>query len=232
MAGSERQAPPAEGAETEPFWGLHGERLRALVKASGQGVACSPHHLTRFSMYRRLSGSLAAHDAPSKSCLSISRSGELARVLGLNATRIVEAGYPQHSLLALDFPDAAFDFCVSDQVFEHIAGNPFDAMKESLRVVGPGGFAVHTTCFINPVHRHPGDFWRFTPEALALMCERSGGIVVSTGGWGNKEALALVQAGLNRVRIPLDATHPLHGIAVADDPQWPIVTWLVARKPA
>ncbi len=182
-------------------------------------------------MYRALAGALAGHDDPGKSCLSISRSGELACVLGLTQTEIVEADYPEHSLLALRFPDASFDFCVSDQVFEHLEGNPFAAMAESFRVLRPGGHAVHTTCFINPVHHHPGDFWRFTPEALELMCRTSGGTVISTGSWGNKEAVALVGMGLNRTKIPLDERRPLHRIAVENDPKWPIVTWMVGRKP-
>jgi SAM-dependent methyltransferase len=152
-------------------------------------------------------------------------------VLGLKAAKIVEAAYPEHSMLALRFADAAFDFCVSDQVLEHVEGDPFEAVRESFRVVAPGGFVVHTTCFLNPVHREPGDFWRFTPDALNLLCRNAGGSVTQAASWGNREALALTQVGIRMHKVPADARHPLHRIAVANDPNWPIHTWVVAQKP-
>ncbi len=213
------------------FSGLSAERMRENARAAARGAERSDFHLTRFFMYSSLSGVLAAHDSPSKSCLAVSDSSRLAGILGLKAVEVVNVSYPEQSLLALKIADAAFDFCVSDQVFHHLEGNPFDAMRESLRVLRPGGFAVHTTAFINPVYRTPPDFWRFTPEALALMCQAAEGIVVGTGAWGNKEALALIQIGLRRIKVPLDPAHPLHQIAVLNDPEWPIVTWLVAQKP-
>ena len=71
-------------------------------------------------------------------CLSISGSERLAAVLGMRAAKIVEARYPEHTMLALRFPDDSFDACVSDQVLEHVEGNPFDAVRESFRVVRPG----------------------------------------------------------------------------------------------
>jgi SAM-dependent methyltransferase len=135
-------------------------------------------------------------------------------------------------MLTLAFDDAAFDFCVSDQVLEHVEGNPFDAVAESLRVVRPGGWVVHTTCLMNPVHQAPGDFWRFTPDALALLCRSAGAIEIETGSWGNRSALALTQVGLRMVKIPLDPAHPLHRIATASERDWPIHTWVMARKPS
>jgi SAM-dependent methyltransferase len=189
-------------------------------------------HLTRFAMYRALSNVLARHDGADKRCLAISRSARLAQVLGLLRAEIIETTYPETTLLALPFAAAEFDFCVSDQVLHHVEGDPVAAVRESLRVVRPSGFAVHTTCFVNPASPDIGDYWRFSPEALALLCRLAGGEVVSTGRWGNKEALSLVQLGLNRLKVPLDPAHSLHRIATANDPRWPIVTWIVARKPA
>ena len=183
-------------------------------------------------MYAALSNRLAAHDGLRTRCLSISGSNRLAHVLGLKAARIVEAAYPEHTMLALGFDDASFDVCVSDQVLEHVEGNPFDAVKESFRVVKPGGFVVHTTCVLNPIHREPGDFWRFTPDALALLCRTAGGEVIEAKSWGNREALALTQLGIRTQKVPMDPSHPLHRIATANDPNWPIHTWVIARKPA
>jgi SAM-dependent methyltransferase len=212
-----------------PF-GLPDPMLRAVTRASLEGAEVGAHHLTRFAMYKALAGALAAHDAPGRRCLGVSSSSRLVRLLGLKSVRIVAANYPDHSLLDLKFRDAMFDFCVSDQVLEHVAGDPFQAVRESFRVVGPGGFVVHTTCFMNPVHGYPMDFWRFSPDAVALLCESAGGAVVAVGGWGNRKAMRLVMSGLRGIRVPLDERHPVHRIAVENDPSWPIHTWVIARK--
>jgi hypothetical protein len=34
------------------------------------------------------------------------------------------------------------------------------------------------------------------------------------------------------LRVPADPEHPLHRIAVTNNPDWPIHTWVVARRPA
>lgn len=231
-----RQPPPRAATPSNApealYPGLPGRGLKAAVEASLERVALGDHSLTRFSMYESLADRLAAHDGLSKTCLSISGSNRLARVLGLRAARIVEASYPEHSMLALGFADAAFDFCVSDQVLEHVEGNPFDAVRESFRVVVPGGFVVHASCLLNPIHREPGDFWRFTPDALALLCRSAGGTVLEAASWGNRNALALTEVGIRMHKVPADPDHPLHRIAVANDPAWPIHTWVVARKPS
>jgi SAM-dependent methyltransferase len=224
-------APRADVGLGKLYPGLPDAALKAAVEDSLTGVTPSEHSLTRFSMYAALSDRLAAHDGLTKKCLSISGSSRIARVMGLKAAKIVEAAYPEHSMLALGFADAAFDFCVSDQVLEHVEGDPFEAVRESFRVVAPGGFVVHASCLLNPVHREPGDFWRFTPDALALLCRTAGGTVIEAASWGNREALALTQVGIRMQKVPADPRHPLHRIAIANDPNWPIHTWVVARKP-
>ena len=110
-----------------PF-GLPDPMLRAITRASLEGTEVGAHHLTRFAMYKALGGALAAHDGPGRRCLAISSSSRLVRLLGLKSVRIAAANYPEHSLLALKFRDATFDFCVSDQVLEHVAGDPFQAV--------------------------------------------------------------------------------------------------------
>ena len=133
-------------------------------------------------------------------------------------------------MLSLPFEDGSFDFCVSDQVLEHVGGNPFDAVRETLRILRPGGFAVHTTCLLNGIHAQP-DYWRFTPDGLALLCSSVGGKVISVDGWGNQDALDLIRQGFRFSKVPLDPKHPLHRIAMANDKLNPICTWVVAQKP-
>jgi SAM-dependent methyltransferase len=204
-------------------------RLRRLAwKASMTGLPRGPH-ITRYFMYDR-PGSIGLR-LPHRAgrILSISHSAILVSVLGLRPTEVVEANYPDQDLLSLDVADNSVDFAISDQVLEHVEGNPQQAIDECHRVLKPGGVAVHTTCFINPVHGAPGDFWRFTPEALCLL-HRTWSEVIEAGGWGNFQAWAVVHDGLRFEGVPHAAWHPLHRLAMKNDPLWPIVTWIVARK--
>lgn len=188
-------------------------------------------HITRNFMYKTLGGKLREFDGKGKTCLAISSSRYFGKILGLYALEYTDADYPEHNILDLHFADKAFDFCVSDQVLEHVEGDPFVAFRESARVVKPGGFICHTTCFITEVHGVPKDFWRFTPGALELLATSAGCDVVEAGSWGNREAWALIHAGFRTARLPEDPEHPLYKLAMRNEPQWPIVTWILARKP-
>jgi len=42
----------------------------------------------------------------------------------------------------------------------------------------------------------------------------------------------LTQVGARMQKVPLDPAHPLHRIAVVNDSDWPIHSWVVARKTA
>jgi SAM-dependent methyltransferase len=192
------------------------------------GLARGPH-ITRYFMYDRLGsiGPLLPHRTGR--VLSISLSENLAGLLGLQPTEVVRADYPDHNMLSLNFPDASYDFVMSDQVLEHVEGNPQQAIDECYRVLKPGGIAVHTTCFINPVHGSPNDYWRFTPEALRLL-HRAWSDVIECDGWGNFAVWSVVHDGLRFEGVPHARWHPLHRLATHNDPLWPIVTWVVAKK--
>lgn len=185
-------------------------------------------NITRLSMYRRL-----AEIGPTLSLdgrvLSISHSENLCEIMRMRTTQIVRADYPDQSMLRLGFPDASFDVVVSDQVLEHVEGSPQRAIDESFRVLRSGGVAVHTTCFINPIHEVPGDFWRFTPDGLAVLC-RDHGEVIEAGQWGNRRVWFYVWLGLRWQTVPRWRFHPLRQAAISDNPEWPIVTWVIARK--
>jgi SAM-dependent methyltransferase len=192
------------------------------------GLARGPH-ITRYAMYDRLQS--IAHKLPNKGgrVLSISHSDNLASLVGLQPSEIVSANYPEHNFICLNFPDESFDYVVSDQVLEHVEGDPYDAIRECHRLLRPGGIALHTTCFINPVHGVPKDFWRFTPDALALL-HQDWSEIIEVGGWGNFNVWSAIQDGLRFVGVPHAKWHPLHKLAVKNDPAWPIVTWVIARK--
>lgn len=190
----------------------------------------SPHHITRFAMYRALTGLWATHDAPTRRALSLSRSDALLQTLGLRQAAVQQANYPEFDLLALALPDNVFDFVASDQVLEHVQGPPHQAMAESVRVARPGGLICHTTCFALPIHQDPADLWRYTPQALATLLDHSGADVLVADGWGNREALSLMHMGYWSHKIPLDSENPVHRIATRQEASFPIVVWCVGRK--
>jgi len=161
--------------------------------------------------------------------LSVSHSDRLASVLGIEASEVVLADYPEHNLLSLNFPDSSFDYLLSDQVLEHVEGDPYQAIRECHRVLRPGGISILTTCFINPIHSCPKDFWRFTPDALSLL-HQDWSEIIEVGGWGNLAVWSVVEDGLRFEGVPNAPWHPLHRIAMHNDPLWPIVTWIIARK--
>jgi len=129
-------------------------------------------------MYRQLQSVGETLSSREGDVLAISESKKLCDVLGIKPRSLIEANYPNHNFLSLQFPDKSFDFVFSDQVLEHVEGDPQQAINESWRVLRPGGIAIHTTCFINPIHGCPSDYWRFTPEALRFFGKK---VLKSTG---------------------------------------------------
>ncbi len=204
--------------------------VRLLYRLTTVGSAKGPH-VTRYFMYNRIAQSGLEPHAEHPKVLSISHSEGLAKLLGFDGQHIVDAPYPEFNVLELSFEDETFDAVVSDQVLEHVEGDPRLAVSEMFRVLKPNGICLHTTCFINPVHECPKDYWRFTPDALRLLTARYGD-VLDVGGWGNPYVWPFVFMGLRNQPIPHWRWHPAHWVATLNDPLWPIVTWVLARKHA
>lgn len=213
--------------------GLSEELTQELVEYA---LAASPGkarrwHITRLFMYRQLENALRDADSPTRTALSISHSANLAALLGLDSVSITEANFPEHDITDLSsFADESFDFVLADQVLEHVAGDPFTAFSECHRVIRPGGLVIQTTCFFNLIHQHPTDYWRFTPNALRLLCEHNGLEVVNVGAWGNREAWGYMSLGYRMRKIPEDRDNPLYRMAMRQDKKYPIVTWVIAKR--
>lgn len=197
-------------------------------QASMTGLHRGPH-ITRYYMYNCLQKLGQDLQLRPGRVLSVSHSDKLASLLGIEANEMVSADYPEHNFLSLNFPDSSFDYVISDQVLEHVEGDPYKAVSECHRILRPGGISILTTCFIKPIHTCPKDFWRFTPDALSLL-HQDWSEILEVGGWGNFATWSLVQDGLRFTGIPNAKWHPLHKIAMHNDPLWPIVTWIIARK--
>lgn len=201
--------------------------IRTIYKISILGQTTGPH-ITRYYLYKHLS---KYHESRQKNLkvLSISHSEGLAKRLGFDDNQITDASYPEYNILDLPFKDNEFDVVVSDQVLEHVRGNPQQAVDEVFRILKPEGISLHTTCFINPIHGLPNDYWRYTPAALELMTEKHAK-VIDVGGWGNEYVWLFASLGLRFQPITNAKWHPAHWLATKNNPKWPIITWILSTK--
>lgn len=75
-------------------------------------------------------------------------------------------------LLALPFPDGAFDGVIVTEVLEHCI-DPRAAVAEVFRVLKPGGLFLVTSPFCWPTHGTPDykDYWRFAKDGWELLLQ-------------------------------------------------------------
>ena len=142
---------------------------------------------------------------------------------------VIEIQYPECDLHNLDFQEQKFDWVITDQVLEHLP-DPQRAVAESFRVLKIGGVAIHTTCFLNPIHRYPSDYYRFSREGLRALCEPYGE-TLECGSWGNRWAAAaiLLADRLRGMRIP-ERAGIRRWLATHNEENYPIHVWIVARR--
>jgi SAM-dependent methyltransferase len=69
--------------------------------------------------------------------------------------------------------DGFFNTIICNAVLEHVA-NPEDVMAEFARVSAPGAMLYLTIPFMQPEHRDPTDYQRYTIDGIRLLCERHG----------------------------------------------------------
>jgi SAM-dependent methyltransferase len=70
----------------------------------------------------------------------------------------------------LTFESGSVGTIVCVEVLEHV-WDPIRAVEEIHRVLAPGGMAFLTSVMFMPIHAHPWDFWRFTPEGFAKLLD-------------------------------------------------------------
>jgi ubiquinone/menaquinone biosynthesis C-methylase UbiE len=119
------------------------------------------------------------------SACSISHSSYLLKnELGIET--FDELNFPKHDWCDLkEVENDRYDILAADQVLEHVQ-NPQRAFDETARILRKDGIAVITSCFINPYHPSPNDYWRFTEDGLRLLAKNSNLQVLHVGSWGNK----------------------------------------------
>lgn len=70
-------------------------------------------------------------------------------------------------------PDSSFDSVLCTAVLEHLE-DPLKALRESFRVLRPGGCAVYTVPFFWHLHEEPRDFYRYTKYGLEHLFREAG----------------------------------------------------------
>ena len=74
--------------------------------------------------------------------------------------------------------DSSFDSAMSTATLEHLE-EPEQALRETFRVLKPGGVAIYTVPLIWQIHAEPWDFFRFTKYGLRYLFEKVGFDVVA-----------------------------------------------------
>lgn len=81
-------------------------------------------------------------------------------------------------------PASEFDTVVCIAVLEHVR-NPNEAMHELHRVLKPGGHLILEIPFMQPEHKVPTDYQRYTRDGIIELAQRNGFNVVATKGLFN-----------------------------------------------
>ena len=66
--------------------------------------------------------------------------------------------------------DASVGTVLVMETLEHVEF-PRQAMAEVFRILKPQGTLVLSTCFAFPIHEHPKDYWRFSPQGVESLLQ-------------------------------------------------------------
>lgn len=138
-----------------------------------------------------------------------------------------------------------FDTALSTAALEHLE-DPEKALRETYRVLKPGGIAIYTVPFLYHLHAKPIDYVRYTRYGLEKVFERNGFEVVevkSLSGFWVSAAISLSYymtrfdyGPLRKLHIFQMLTVPVQALAwlleKIDRPtEWTWMNMIVARKP-
>jgi SAM-dependent methyltransferase len=107
-------------------------------------------------------------------------------------------------------PDNTYDTILCSDVLEHIA-DPFAFMRETARVLQPGGDLLLMVPFFYWLHETPHDYYRYTEFALRKICADNKLEVIELKAYGGylDVLLDLLSKGLGRSRMASRCFFPL-----------------------
>lgn len=134
--------------------------------------------------------------------------------------------FPEVDMLSMPYDDNSIDYVISDQVLEHTV-NPFTAVDEAYRVLKPGGWLILCTCLMMHVHMYPNDYWRFTPEALKILCKDFNKIEQCSAMGSYKVMTACEQGRRGKPVLP---NTELEKLAMTNDNKYWTHVWIIVQK--
>lgn len=79
------------------------------------------------------------------------------------------------------FADGSVGTILSSDTVEHVY-DVFHFMRETERILAPGGVLLLISVMYFPIHSYPYDYWRFTPEAFKRLASPIGSPLVLSQG--------------------------------------------------
>ena len=134
--------------------------------------------------------------------------------------------FPEYDVCSEPLSDGICDVVFAEQVFEHVL-RPGRAAQNVFKMLRPNGIFIVSTPFLLKVHGYPSDLYRWTEHGMRQLLEDTGFERVTTASWGNRKCIfrdmspGLTWTMYNRF------WHDL-----SNEPQFPIVIWAIAYKPA
>jgi hypothetical protein len=132
---------------------------------------------------RGLRGRLAHEDSEAKRAVVIGDSLWLAGVLGLKNTRLLHLPYPEFTIENLALLSDEHDFVIADRLL-HRCESLTDAAGETVRVLRPGGWFVHTASALDFALMTPVSPGRLSAGRLrSLFPHAQLGFAETAGTW-------------------------------------------------
>jgi hypothetical protein len=197
--------------------------------ASGWVQIANPrdNFANRWAMYEHLSAWLSSRDWSGMLVAEFGGTNDILRHF-IRGAEYQQLSYPEHDLQNLQgIGDATFDLAILDQTLEHIA-HPEQALNEVRRVLKTGGTVIVTTPFLVPVHEGAGygDYYRWTPQGLSVLMERTG-FDASVRGWGGRKAAAVLIEEDMYMSAEAALARGLRISAGESESEFPVTVWAV-----
>jgi SAM-dependent methyltransferase len=112
-----------------------------------------------------------------------------------------------------------FDLVICEQVLEHVL-DPLTAVNTLRRLCKRDGHVFVSTPFLVRLHSNPGDYWRFSPDGMAVLLRSQGLSPLWVRSWGNRWT---IMANFDKWMRPLPF------LTARDEPKLPAQVWALAQ---